>query len=72
MMYFLQLYGAAFRLICISNQQTNSILAMDSDFFDLAPGEVLADRYDPADEADQTPASVSAADLAAWEADPWF
>lgn len=45
---------------------------MNFDLCDLAPGEVLADRYDPADDASQTPAPVSAAALAAWEADPWF
>lgn len=38
---------------------------------DLDSSEVLADRYDPADE--QAPRSgVSAAALAAWETDPWF
>ncbi|QKG54949.1 hypothetical protein [Hymenobacter sp. BRD67] len=45
---------------------------MNFDLCDLAPGEVLADRYDPADEADQTPSSVTAAALAEWEAHPWF
>ena len=38
---------------------------------ELQPGEVLADRYDPADE-NTRPEAVEAAQLAAWEADPWF
>ena len=42
------------------------------DACDLAPGEILADRYDSADEADHTRPEVTAAELAAWEADPWF
>lgn len=45
---------------------------MNFDLCDLAPGEVPADRYDPADEAAQTPSSVTAAALAEWEAHPWF
>ncbi|WP_166647950.1 hypothetical protein [Hymenobacter sp. UV11] len=45
---------------------------MTFDFCELAPGEVSADRYEPADAADQTPPQVSAADVAAWEANPWF
>ena len=40
--------------------------------FDLAPGEVWADRFDPADEVPSSPPVVSAAELAAWEATPWF
>lgn len=40
--------------------------------FDLSPGEVPADRYDPADEAAPSQAQVSAAELADWEANPWF
>lgn len=59
------------RLICISNEQRNRLLAMFDEAFDLAPGEVAADRYDPADAA-ETPAPVSAADVARWEANPWF
>lgn len=39
---------------------------------DLAPGEVPADRFDPADEADTSRPEVSAAALAEWEANPWF
>ena len=41
------------------------------DAFDLAPGEVSADRYDPADEASPV---ATAADLtdAEWDANPWF
>ena len=45
---------------------------MFDEAFDLAPGEVLADRYDPADEVPHSLTSVSAAEVAAWEADPWF
>ncbi len=45
---------------------------MCDEAFDLAPGEIWADRYDPADEVPGIPATVSAADLAAWEAAPWF
>jgi len=45
---------------------------MHYDAFELAPGEVLADRYDPADEELQQPATLTADELAAWEADPWF
>lgn len=41
------------------------------DFLDLAPGEVPADRYEPADEAAGS-SQVSAAELAAWEANPLF
>lgn len=59
------------RLICISNEQRNSPLAMFDEAFELAPGEVAADRYDPADAA-ETPTPASAADVAAWEANPWF
>lgn len=39
---------------------------------DLAPGEVPADYYDPADEAELNRPQVSAAEVAKWEADPWF
>ncbi|SNR98347.1 hypothetical protein [Hymenobacter mucosus] len=45
---------------------------MHHDAFELAPGEVLADCYDPADEELQQPATLTADELAAWEADPWF
>jgi len=45
---------------------------MFDEAFDLAPGEVLADRLDPADEAPGLPAPVSAAELATWEVAPWF
>ncbi|MBH8560418.1 hypothetical protein [Hymenobacter negativus] len=45
---------------------------MVDEAFDLAPGEVWADRFDPADEALATQPAVSAAELAAWEAAPWF
>lgn len=45
---------------------------MNFDLCEPAPGEVPADRYDPADAADQTPTQASAADVAAWEATPWF
>ncbi|WP_324679723.1 hypothetical protein [Hymenobacter sp. GOD-10R] len=45
---------------------------MVDEAFDLAPGEVWADRFDPADEAPSSPPVVSAAELAAWEAAPWF
>ena len=40
--------------------------------FDLAPGEVSADRYDPADDTHQALTPVPAADVAEWEANPWF
>lgn len=39
---------------------------------DLDSTEVLADRYDPADELTPRRTTVSAAELAAWEADPLF
>lgn len=39
---------------------------------DLVPGEMPADRFDPADEVDPTRPEVSAAALAEWEANPWF
>lgn len=45
---------------------------MLSEAFDLAPGEVTADRFDPADEADQRVTPASAAAVAQWEANPWF
>ena len=42
------------------------------DAFELAPGEVAADRYDPADE--QQPAAPFTAhdELTEWENAPWF
>lgn len=72
MLYFMQRYRAILRLIGISNEQRNRLLAMTFDFCELAPGEVSADRYEPADTADKTPPQVSAADVAAWEANTWF
>ncbi len=45
---------------------------MVDEAFDLAPGEVWADRFDPADEATNVPLVIPAAELAAWEAAPWF
>lgn len=72
MLYFMQHYDAVFCLNIISKQQINNTLAMGFDLFVLAPGEVSADRYDPADVADQTPPQATAADVAAWEANPWF
>ena len=39
---------------------------------DLDSTEVLADRYDPADELAPRLNTVSAAELAAWEAAPSF
>ena len=68
----MQHYRGVLRLICISKQHKNSLLSMAFDFCELAPGEVSADRYEPADAADQTPPQASAADVAAWEANPWF
>jgi hypothetical protein len=50
----------------------NQLFTIMYDACDLAPGETLADRYEPADQADQTRPEVSAAELAAWEANPWF
>ena len=39
--------------------------------FELAPGEVAADRYDPAD--DQQPqCPTAAAELTKWDLNPWF
>jgi len=38
--------------------------------FELAPGEVAADRYDPAD--DQQPQCPAAAELTEWDLNPWF
>ena len=39
--------------------------------FELAPGEVAADRYDPAD--DQQPqCPTAAAELTEWDLNPWF
>jgi hypothetical protein len=62
---------AQIRLIGISNEQKTRPLAMFYDSLDLAPGEVTADRYEPADEAAPI-TQVSAAELAAWEANPLF
>ena len=45
---------------------------MVDEAFDLAPSEVWADRFDPADEAANARPEVSAAELAAWEDAPWF
>ena len=60
------------RLIGISNAQNTKPLAMFYDACELAPGEVPTDRYDPADEHCPAAATATAAELAAWEADPWF
>jgi hypothetical protein len=67
-----QLKEAAFRLIGISNEQINSPLAMFYDAFELAPGEVPADRYDPADEQPQQSPSAAADELTEWDTNPWF
>lgn len=56
----------------MSNKPKTNFLAMLHDACDLAPGEVPADRYDPADEHAPTTPTVTAAELAAWEAKPWF
>ncbi|GAC1382340.1 MAG: hypothetical protein NVS3B25_34850 [Hymenobacter sp.] len=45
---------------------------MPCDAFELAPGEVMADRYDPADEQLQQCPSPTADELTEWDADPWF
>ena len=45
---------------------------MNYDAFELAPGEVVADRYDPADEQLQQAATSTAYELAEWEANPLF
>ncbi|WP_345237626.1 hypothetical protein [Hymenobacter saemangeumensis] len=42
------------------------------DAFELAPGEVPADRYDPADEDQQPSPAPATDDLAEWEVNPWF
>lgn len=60
------------RLISISNAQETNPLSMLYDACELAPGEVPADRYDPADEHTAAASTATAAELAAWEADPWF
>jgi hypothetical protein len=60
------------RLMCISNEQRNSPLAMFYDAFELAPGEVPADRYDPADEQPQQSPSAAADELTEWDTNPWF
>ena len=39
--------------------------------FELAPGEVAADRYDPADDQ-QPPCPAAAAELTEWDLNPWF
>ena len=41
------------------------------DAFELAPGEVKADRYDSADEQLQPVATLTADELTEWDADPW-
>ena len=63
---------ANFRLICISNEQKTSPLAMFYDAFELAPGEVAADRYDPADDQQQQCPTPAAAELTEWDLNPWF
>lgn len=45
---------------------------MNYDVVELAPGEVAADRYEPADEQLQQAATSTADELAEWEAKPWF
>lgn len=45
---------------------------MKYDAFELAPGEVTTDRYEPADDASTQPQPVSAAQVAEWEAHPYF
>jgi hypothetical protein len=42
------------------------------DAFELAPGEVAADRYDPADEQLQQCPILPDDELTEWEANPWF
>ncbi|WP_158011018.1 hypothetical protein [Hymenobacter lapidarius] len=42
------------------------------DAFELAPGEVAADRYDPADEQPPQSPSPAAAELTEWDLNPWF
>ena len=42
------------------------------DAFELAPGEVAADRYDPADDQPQQSPSPAAAELTKWDLNPWF
>ena len=63
---------ADLRLIGISNEQKTSILAMFYDAFELAPGEVAADRYDPADDQAQQSPRPTAAELTKWGLNPWF
>ena len=41
------------------------------DAFDLAPGEVPADRYDLADEASPV-AQTTTDELTEWDTNPWF
>ncbi|TLM88496.1 hypothetical protein [Hymenobacter jeollabukensis] len=67
-----QLKKALLRLICISNEQITSHLVMFYDAFELAPGEVPADRYDPADEQPQQSPSAAADELTEWDTNPWF
>ena len=45
---------------------------MSYDAFELASGEVPADRYDPADEQMQQCPIPAADELTEWDADPWF
>lgn len=71
-MYKVQQKMYVLRLIVISNAQKAKPLAMLYDACELAPGEVPADRYDPADEHTAAASTATAAELAAWEADPWF
>ena len=68
----MQLSRAVIRLISISNKQKNSPLAMFYDAFELAPGEVAADRYDPADEQPPQSPSPATAELTEWDLNPWF
>ena len=42
------------------------------DAFELAPGEVAADRYDPADECPQQVATPADDELTEWDTNPWF
>lgn len=60
------------RLIGTSNAQRTKLLVMFYNAYELSPSEVPTDRYDPADEATPAVSTATAAELAAWEADPWF
>ena len=42
------------------------------DAFELAPGEVAADRYDPADDQPQQCPAPAADELTEWDLNPWF